>query len=109
MLRRMTFSIAACFAALLIEPFLLLQHSPGFFETAAADGDTFRLSLSGHTHGGQITLLGWAPWTPPGSGSFVAGEYTTRFGRLYVTRGVGTSLIPLRFGARSEVVFVTTS
>ena len=96
-------------AAPLIEPFLLLQHSPGFFETAAADGETFSLSLSGHTHGGQITLFGWAPWTPPGSESFVAGEYTTRFGRLYVTRGLGTSLIPLRFGARPEVVFVTTS
>jgi predicted MPP superfamily phosphohydrolase len=89
-------------------PLVLLQHSPGFFERPIAPGRAFALSLSGHTHGGQVTLLGWAPWTPPGSGSFLAGEYTTSLGRLYVTRGVGTSLIPLRLGAPPEVLFVTS-
>ena len=90
-------------------PFLLLQHSPGFFENTEVGVQRFALSLSGHTHGGQIALFGWAPWTPPGSGSFVAGEYMTRLGRLFVTRGIGTSVIPLRIGARPEIVFVTTS
>jgi len=90
-------------------PFLLLQHSPGFFENPSLGTRRFSLSLSGHTHGGQITLLGWVPWTPPGSGSFVAGEYETRLGRLYVTRGVGTSLVPLRLGAKPEIVWVTIS
>jgi predicted MPP superfamily phosphohydrolase len=33
----------------------------------------------------------------------------TRLGRLFVTRGIGTSVIPLRIGARPEIVFVTTS
>ena len=89
-------------------PLVLLQHSPGFFERPIAQGRAFALSLSGHTHGGQVTLFGWAPWTPPGSGSFLSGEYTTPFGRLYVTRGVGTSLVPLRIGARAEVLFVTS-
>ena len=92
-----------------VSPFLLLQHSPGFFENTALDKKSFALSLSGHTHGGQIAIFGFAPWTPPGSGSFVAGEYSTRFGRLYVTRGIGTSVIPLRLGARPEIVFITTS
>lgn len=91
-----------------VSPFLLLQHSPGFFETAPIGKPRFSLSLAGHTHGGQITLFGWAPWTPPGSGAFVAGNYATRFGPLYVTRGIGTSMIPLRLGAQSEVVFITT-
>ncbi len=92
-----------------VSPFLLLQHSPGFFENTPYDKQNFVLSLSGHTHGGQITIFGFAPWTPPGSGSFVAGEYSTRFGQLYVTRGVGTSVVPLRIGARPEIIFVTTS
>ena len=91
-----------------VSPYLLLQHSPGFFESSPVGTRPFSLSLSGHTHGGQIALFGWAPWTPPGSGSFVAGEYTTRLGRLYVTRGMGTSLIPLRIGARAEIVMITT-
>ncbi len=91
-----------------VSPFLLLQHSPGFFETAPSGKPQFSLSLAGHTHGGQITLFDWAPWTPPGSGAFVAGNYATRLGPLYVTRGIGTSMIPLRLGARSEVVFITT-
>lgn len=89
-------------------PFLLLQHSPGFFENTELGTQRFALSLSGHTHGGQIAIFGFAPWKPPGSGSFVAGEYLTRFGRLYVTRGIGTSVIPLRIGARPEIVFITT-
>lgn len=46
-------------------PLVLLQHSPGFFERPIAQGRAFALSLSGHTHGGQVTLFGWAPWTPP--------------------------------------------
>lgn len=90
-------------------PLLLLQHSPGFFERPIGPGRTFALNLSGHTHGGQISIFGFAPWIPHGSGSFVAGEYSTRFGRLYVTRGIGTSVIPLRIGARPEIVFITTS
>jgi predicted MPP superfamily phosphohydrolase len=89
--------------------FLLLQHSPGFFENTKLGTQRFALSLSGHTHGGQIALFGWAPWTPPGSGSFVAGEYKTRLDRLFVTRGIGTSVLPMRIGARPELVFVTIS
>ena len=93
----------------LTTPWLLVQHSPGFFEENHHDHDTgpFDLVVSGHTHGGQITLFGWAPIRPPGSGRFVAGDYDTALGRLYVTRGLGTSLLPIRFGARPELVFVT--
>ncbi len=87
---------------------VLVQHSPGFFdhETVRKQMADRRLTLclSGHTHGGQITLGGWAPWTPPGSGRFTAGFYDVPGCRLYVSRGVGTSVIPVRFGSRPEVV-----
>lgn len=85
---------------------ILIQHSPGFFETAKrpANMPTPRLALSGHTHGGQVSLFGFAFWTPPGSGSFNRGWYDTDWGRLYVSRGVGTSLTKVRFASRPEVV-----
>jgi hypothetical protein len=81
---------------------VVLAHSPGYFGEAAglAHAD---LCVAGHTHGGQVTLFGFAPWTPPGSGPYRAGFYDTPACRLYVSRGVGTSILPIRFGARPEI------
>jgi len=83
---------------------VVLQHSPGLYEepelpTARPN----QICLSGHTHGGQVTLFGRPFWTPRGSGRFVAGWYETPSCRLYVSRGVGMSILPIRFGARPEV------
>jgi hypothetical protein len=90
-------------------PWLLVEHSPGFFDSPLIKSSParFDLLISGHTHGGQLALFGWAPFTPEGSGRFVSGEYATPLGRLYVTRGLGTSLVPIRVGARPELVFIT--
>lgn len=87
---------------------ILVQHSPGFFAAKSAGvglpNRAFDLCLSGHTHGGQITLFGWAFGPlPPGSGPFVAGRYETAACPLYVSRGLGTSVLPLRFFARPEI------
>ena len=61
------------------------------------------LMLSGHTHGGQVTLGGWAPVTPAGSGPYVAGWYRDAAIPLYVSRGLGETLIPLRFWCPPEI------
>ncbi len=84
---------------------LLVQHSPGWFSSPEATHSKHRFSLclSGHTHGGQITFFGKPIWTPRGSGHFIAGGYDLQLCPLYVSRGVGTSLAPLRFGARPEI------
>lgn len=87
---------------------ILIQHSPGFFAAKSAGvglpNRVFDLCLSGHTHGGQITLFGWAFGPlPPGSGPFVAGRYETAACPLYVSRGLGTSLLPMRLFARPEL------
>jgi predicted MPP superfamily phosphohydrolase len=60
--------------------------------------------LAGHTHGGQIRVFGFAPVLPRGSGGDVSGWYRGD-GRLplYVSRGIGTSLIRARLGAPPEV------
>jgi len=81
---------------------IVLQHSPGIFHrTTGITKD--QICLSGHTHGGQVTFFGKALWTPPGSGDFLAGWYATAECRLYVSRGIGTSILPIRFGARPEI------
>lgn len=84
---------------------ILVQHSPGFFEMERPRAGFPRplLALSGHTHGGQVSLFGHAFWTPPGSGSFNRGWYDTAWGKLYVSRGVGTSVARVRFASRPEV------
>lgn len=84
---------------------LALFHSPEAFDGAAG---RFDLALAGHTHGGQVRVpwLG-APWLPPGSGRYVQGWYTGTNTRMYVSRGVGTSILPVRLFCRPEVAIVT--
>lgn len=86
---------------------ILLQHSPGFFDEPEVNrlmrAQRFTVCLSGHTHGGQITLGGWAPFRPVGSGRFVSGFYDVPGCRLYVSRGLGTSVLPLRWGPAPEI------
>lgn len=87
---------------------VLVQHSPGYFEQTEVSQrmgvGRIDLCLSGHTHGGQIAFWGWAPFRPRGSGQFVTGFYDVPGCRLYVSKGVGTSVLPLRLGASPEVV-----
>ena len=59
--------------------------------------------LSGHTHGGQLQVLGWAPVLPRGSGGYVSGWYRKVRPYLYVSRGLASSVVPLRLGAPPEV------
>lgn len=84
---------------------ILMQHSPGYFATSNRPKESkfTMLSLSGHTHAGQVTFFGVSLWTPTGSSPFVSGWYATNHGDLYVSRGIGTSVLPARFGARPEI------
>ncbi len=85
------------------EASVLLTHSPALLDTAATDSPRFALALAGHTHGGQGRIGPFAPLLPPGSGRFVAGFYETKLGRAYVSRGLGTSVLPARFACRPEL------
>lgn len=84
---------------------IIVQHSPGWFNLPAVlnQGTTFDLCLAGHTHGGQVALFGFPIITPSGSGSFGAGLYHTAICPLYVSRGIGLSVLPVRLGARPEL------
>jgi predicted MPP superfamily phosphohydrolase len=86
---------------------IVLAHCPALFDTLPR---VPMLCLSGHTHGGQIAPLGIAIVRPPGSGRYVHGAYPAGEGRLlYVTRGLGDTGVPLRVGARPEIVQLTLS
>ncbi len=62
------------------------------------------LAFAGHTHGGQVRLPFLGPlWLPPGSGRFVAGAYAEAGVPLFVSRGIGTSILPVRFLCRPEL------
>jgi predicted MPP superfamily phosphohydrolase len=66
------------------------------------------LVLSGHTHGGQVNLFGWVPMVPKGSGPYIRGWFREpRKPPMYVCRGIGTSVVPVRLGARPEVAVFT--
>jgi predicted MPP superfamily phosphohydrolase len=85
---------------------LLLSHCPAYRDRLDADGGvSAACMLSGHTHGGQVTVGRWAPVRPPGSGAYVSGWYRGKGLDLYVSRGLGTSLIPVRLGSPPEIAF----
>jgi len=63
--------------------------------------------ISGHTHGGQVRLPLYTPYTPYGSGRFVAGWYRDTLAPLYVSRGIGTVVLPARLFCPPELPIFT--
>lgn len=88
---------------------IVLTHCPLHREAIINQRDQrpIDLVLCGHTHGGQITFLGYVPMTPRGSGRYVKGWYEDHELPTYVCKGIGTSILPIRFGARAEVAVFT--
>lgn len=84
-----------------------LSHAPEVFDWTSGPAVPFALCLAGHTHGGQIRLPFVPPYVPEGAGPrFVAGWYeTTRMGPAYVSRGIGTTAIPIRLNCPPELPF----
>jgi uncharacterized protein len=88
---------------------LVLVHEPDVFATFPKLGLTPHLTLAGHTHGGQV-------WLPLLGRRVVPSEFGERYayghiveqGRnLFVTAGVGTSIIPVRFLVPPEIALLT--
>jgi uncharacterized protein len=85
---------------------IVLSHCPEHRDIIAKQKKNLRIDLvlSGHTHGGQITLFGIAPFKPRGSGKYLKGWYKETEPKMYISKGIGTSILPIRFGARAEMV-----
>lgn len=83
---------------------LCLSHRPSDWHLARRTGA--RLTLSGHTHGGQVNMI------PFISSAYLLGEYTQGLYRkgaqvLYVNRGLGVVGLPIRIGAPPEITVLT--
>ncbi|TDF92182.1 metallophosphoesterase [Paenibacillus piri] len=87
---------------------LLLSHCPDFADTALQH--PVDLQLSGHSHGGQVRL--------PFYGHIIAARYAQKYvnglyslggGKLlvYTNRGIGVSVLPVRFWCRPEITVFT--
>jgi predicted MPP superfamily phosphohydrolase len=86
-------------------PAIAITHNPDVFPTVPP---RVCLTLAGHTHGGQVALpLVGRPVVPSTYGQRYAIGHVHEHGkRLFVTAGVGTSIIPVRFRVPPEIVFL---
>lgn len=86
------------------EPVILMAHEPDIFPRVP---DRVSLTLSGHTHGGQIRLFGYSPVVPSRYGNRFAYGHVVEGGRhLIVSGGLGCSVFPARFGSPPEIVVI---
>lgn len=91
-------------------PRLLLSHNPDVAEMSEMRARQYRvdLMLSGHTHGGQI-------WLPGVGTPIVPSNYGQKYARglvqgpgcpVYINRGIGVTVLPLRFGVPPEITYM---
>ena len=86
---------------------ILLAHEPDFADVSAATR-RFDLQLSGHSHGGQISLPFFRPPVLPNLGSkYYRGLYKVGNMFQYTNRGVGCTHFHLRFNSRPEITVFT--
>jgi predicted MPP superfamily phosphohydrolase len=83
-------------------PLILMAHEP---DVARRTPSRVALQLSGHTHGGQVRMLGWSPISP--SGQKLAYGHIKMNCDVVVSGGLGCSIMPFRLGVPPEIVLVT--
>lgn len=87
---------------------ILLSHRPELFDLYVET--KMDLVFSGHAHGGQFRLPLLGGLVAPNQGFFPeydAGQFSQENTAMIVSRGVGNSIIPIRFNNRPEIVVVT--
>jgi len=83
---------------------ILLQHDPSSWGRHVLPQSNIQLTLSGHTHGGQMSLFGLRPSQWRYRQDFGLYERHGRY--LYVTAGIG-GVVPFRLGSAAEIVVIT--
>jgi uncharacterized protein len=87
-------------------PVIMLTHNPNTFKTVPA---RVSLTLAGHRHGcGQVSLCFWGKVGLPFlDNHYHATGYIKKDGRsLFISTGIGTSEMPVRFGTPPEIVII---
>ncbi len=91
------------------EAVILLTHNPDIFDPARLPVGV-NLALAGHTHGGQLNLPFWGRTIMGHSDygeRYAAGHIVENEAHMFVTTGIGTTLLPLRFRVPPEIVILT--
>lgn len=90
------------------DPQILFMHDPAaLFQVKSP----FQFAFAGHLHGGQVFIPGLGAIVVPGQApkEWASGSVTLPMGSLYVSKGIGTSILPIRLNAVPEyVVFSLT-
>ncbi len=82
---------------------ILLAHEPDFADTVVKT-HRFDLEMSGHSHGGQVTIpFLFAPVLPPYAKRYPSGQYQIDDLIQYTNRGIGMVYPRARFGSRPEI------
>jgi predicted MPP superfamily phosphohydrolase len=85
---------------------LLVSHNPDLAEVLREP--RVGLMLSGHTHGGQVVFPTGAPFVPSRYGQkYLRGLVKAPRTTVYVSRGLGTSGVPVRIASRPEINLIT--
>lgn len=87
-------------------PIILMTHNPDIFELVPSNVD---VTISGHTHGGQLVLpFVGALVVPSAYGNRYASGLVVENNRtIFITKGIGTSILPVRFNCLPEIVVIT--
>ena len=87
-------------------PLIVLSHDPDLFPRVPSRAS---LTVSGHVHGGQVNVPFLRRSAIPSrfGDRYAAGHVVEQGRHLFVTRGVGTSGLPVRLGAPPEIVLLT--
>ena len=88
------------------ETIIALTHNPDIFRRVP---QRVPLMIAGHTHGAQIRLPFIGPIVQPSrvSPAYTRGHVFEDGHHLFVTTGIGTSIVPARFGVTPEIVLLT--
>jgi predicted MPP superfamily phosphohydrolase len=85
-------------------PVILLAHEPDIFPRVP---ERVSLTLSGHTHGGQLRVFGYSPVVPSRFGNrYAYGHIVESERHLIVSGGLGCAILPVRIGVPPEIVLV---
>ena len=88
------------------QPLIGLTHNPDIFPNVPS---RVQLLLAGHTHGGQVRfpIIGPVVESSDYGDRWVQGHVFADNHHLFVTTGIGTSIMPVRFGLPPEIVLLT--
>ncbi len=81
-----------------------ITHNPDTFDRTH---DSLAILLAGHTHGGQVNFPYFGAPKIPANKEYASGHIVKNGRHLFVTTGIGTSILPIRFRVPPEIAVIT--